>query len=116
MIRGGASHPGFRTDAGNISSLSSPAPPAHLIIVGGPRPLAATAKICDFQVTVLDDRVLYATPTRFPTADRVIAGPFVAELRNLRQGRPTFDDDTYIVLVTGAHTTSPSLVSLAYIG
>ncbi|MBP7961012.1 MAG: XdhC family protein [Caldilineaceae bacterium] len=116
----------FATDAGNISLfVEVQRRPPHLIIVGAGHiavPLAATAKICDFQVTVLDDRTLYATPTRFPTADRVIAGPFVAELRNLRQGRPTFDDDTYIVLVTRGHQYDiASLLEvlddpLAYIG
>ena len=99
--------------------------PPHLIIVGAGHiavPLAAMAKICDFQVTVLDDRAMYATSARFPTADQVIAGPFVAELQKLRQGRPTFDDDTYIVLVTRGHQYDiASLLEvlddpLAYIG
>lgn len=80
--------------------------PPHLIIVGAGHiaaPLAAMAKISDFQVTVLDDRPQYANPARFPTADQVIAGPFRSELGKLRQGKPTFDDDTYIVLVTRGH-------------
>ena len=42
-------------------------------------PLAAIAKINEFEVTVLDDRPQYAHSARFPTADRVIAGPFRAE-------------------------------------
>ena len=82
----------FATDTGEVSLfVEVQRRPPHLIIVGAGHiavPLAATAKICDFQVTVLDDRAMYATPARFPTADRVIAGPFVAELQNLRQGQP----------------------------
>ncbi|MBX3000018.1 MAG: XdhC family protein [Caldilineaceae bacterium] len=99
--------------------------PPHLIIVGAGHiavPLASVAKICDFLVTVLDDRAQYAHPARFPTADRVIAGPFRAELDKLRQGKAQFDNDTYIVLVTRGHQYDvESLLEvlddpLAYIG
>lgn len=86
-------------------------PPAHLIIAGAGHiavPLAATAKICEFVVTVLDDRPQYGTPLRFPTADQVIVGPFAAELRRLRsESGPeqvnAFDHNTYLVLVTRGH-------------
>jgi xanthine dehydrogenase accessory factor len=54
-------------------------------------------------VTVLDDRPQYANRQRFPTADRVIAGPFAEELPRLRHGRQTFDGNTYLVLVTRGH-------------
>jgi xanthine dehydrogenase accessory factor len=99
--------------------------PPHLIIVGAGHiavPLASIAKISEFQVTVLDDRPQYAHPARFPTADQVIAGPFRAELDKLRQGKPVFDNDTYIVLVTRGHQYDvESLLEvlddpLAYIG
>ncbi len=99
--------------------------PPHLIIVGAGHiavPLAAIAKISDFQVTVLDDRAQYAHSARFPTADQVIAGPFRAELDTLRQGKAAFDNDTYIVLVTRGHQYDvESLLEviddpLAYIG
>ena len=82
------------------------APPPHLLIIGAGHiaaPLAEIGRICDFEVTVLDDRPQYANRQRFPTADRVIAGEFTAELRRLRLGRPTFDEDTYLVLVTRGH-------------
>jgi xanthine dehydrogenase accessory factor len=87
------------------------AQPPHLIIVGAGHiavPLAAIGKINDFQVTVLDDRPQFAHPNRFPTADRVIAGPFREELNNLRPTRPDgskqpFDNHTYLVLVTRGH-------------
>ena len=80
--------------------------PPHLIIAGAGHiavPLASIAKTCDFLVTVLDDRPQYAHPARFPTADRVVAGPFRPSLVELRQGRHVFDSDTYFVLVTRGH-------------
>lgn len=104
--------------------------PPHLIIVGAGHiavPLAAIAKLNDFDVTVLDDRPQYAHPNRFPTADSVIAGPFREELNNLRPDGPDgsklpFDNHTYIVLVTRGHQYDvDSLLEvmndpLAYIG
>jgi len=99
--------------------------PPHLIVVGAGHiavPLAAMAKLCDFQVTVLDDRPQFANRDRFPTADAIVAGPFRAELDRLRQGKATFDDDTYIVLVTRGHQHDVACLlevlddPLAYIG
>ncbi len=81
-------------------------PPPHLLIVGAGHiaaPLAEIGHICDFEVTVLDDRPQYANRQRFPTADRVIAGAFTEELRRLRRGQTTFDENTYLVLVTRGH-------------
>ena len=98
--------------------------PPHLIIVGAGHiavPLASIAATCDFAVTVLDDRPQYAHPARFPTAERVIAGPFRAELANLR-ATTGLDKHTYIVLVTRGHQYDvDSLLEvlddpLAYIG
>ena len=80
--------------------------PPHLIVVGAGHvaaPLAAIAHICEFTVTVLDDRPQFANRQRFPTAERVIAGPFRPELRRLRGDRAAFDPHTYIVLVTRGH-------------
>lgn len=82
------------------------APPPQLLIVGAGHiaaPLAAIAHICDFAVSVLDDRPQYANRARFPTADEVIAGPFTQELRRLRRSAPAFDSSTHIVLVTRGH-------------
>ncbi|MBW7886068.1 MAG: XdhC family protein [Caldilineaceae bacterium] len=82
------------------------AQPPHLIIVGAGHiavPLAAIAKICDFHVTVIDDRAQYANRQRFPAADRIIAGPFRDELRRLREEQHGFDEHTYLVLVTRGH-------------
>lgn len=80
--------------------------PPHLIIAGAGHiaiPLASIAKTCEFQVSVIDDRPQYAHTARFPTADRVIAGPFRPTLGALRQGKEVFDSDTYVVLVTRGH-------------
>jgi xanthine dehydrogenase accessory factor len=97
----------YTTDQGVLTLfVEVQAQPPHLIIVGAGHiavPLAAIAKINDFAVTVLDDRPQYANPVRFPTADRVIAGPFRPELQRLRGGRATFDNHTYLVLVTRGH-------------
>ena len=80
--------------------------PPHLIIAGAGHiavPLASIAKTCEFLVTVIDDRPQYAHTARFPTADGVVAGPFRQTLVALRQGKETFDNDTYVVLVTRGH-------------
>ncbi|MEZ4638485.1 MAG: XdhC/CoxI family protein [Caldilineaceae bacterium] len=116
----------YEVDQGKVSLfVEVQRRPPHLIIVGAGHiavPLAAIAKISEFEVTVLDDRPQYAHAARFPTADQVIAGPFRAELDRLRQGKPVFDNDTYIVLVTRGHQYDvDSLLEviddpLAYIG
>jgi xanthine dehydrogenase accessory factor len=62
-------------------------------------PLAQMASLCDFAVTVLDDRVSFADSERFPTARRVIAAPLRETLREL-----PIDPDTFIVLVTRGHS------------
>jgi xanthine dehydrogenase accessory factor len=74
----------------------------ELIIVGAGHiavPLAQMAGMCDFSVTVLDDRASFANAERFPTVQRVIAGPMRDALRGLQ-----IDADTYIVLVTRGHS------------
>ena len=81
-------------------------PPPHLLIIGAGHiaaPLAEIGRICEFEVTVLDDRPQYANRQRFPHADRVIAGTFTEELRRLRRGQPTFDENYVLVLVTRGH-------------
>ncbi|MFZ5915358.1 MAG: XdhC family protein [Chloroflexota bacterium] len=75
--------------------------PPTLLIAGAGHialPLAQLAKMCDFEVAVLDDRAGFANVERFPTAHRVIAAPFESTLRQW-----PLDEDTYIVLVTRGH-------------
>ena len=76
--------------------------PPTLIIVGAghvAQPLARLGKLIDFEVVVIDDRPQYANTDRFPEADRVIAAPFRATLRDW-----PVDADTFIVLVTRGHS------------
>ena len=75
--------------------------PAALVIVGGGhigQSLAAVAAIAGFSVTVLDDREAFANADRFPSADRVICGDLVQELRGM-----SIDGATYVVLVSRGH-------------
>lgn len=74
----------------------------ELIIVGGGHiavPLAQMASLCEFSVTVLDDRPSFASRERFPTAQKVIAAPLRETVRAL-----PIDSDTFIVLVTRGHS------------
>ncbi len=57
------------------------------------------AALCDFAVTVLDDRPSFANPERFPAAQKVIAAPLRETVRDL-----PMDADTFIVLVTRGHS------------
>ncbi len=74
----------------------------ELVIVGAGHiavPLAQMATICDFAVTVLDDRPAFANASRFPTARRVLAAPLRETMRGL-----SLDQDSFLVLVTRGHT------------
>jgi xanthine dehydrogenase accessory factor len=77
-----------------------PAPP-KLIVVGAGHiavPLTKFAKLLDFHVTVLDDRMLFANRERFPGADDIRVGDMAAELKGL-----PLTPSTYIVLITRGH-------------
>ena len=100
------------------------AAPSHLIIVGAGHiavPLASMANLCEFQVTVLDDRPQYANQARFPTADQVRAAPLVPTLQSMRNAGQ-LDRHTSIVLVTRGHQHDVDCLTeligddLAYIG
>jgi xanthine dehydrogenase accessory factor len=74
----------------------------ELVIVGAGHiavPLAQMAALCDFSITVLDDRASFANSQRFPMARRVIAAPLQEAVREL-----TIDADTFMVLVTRGHS------------
>ena len=78
-----------------------PRQPPSLVIVGAghiAQPLAEMGRLCDFHVTVLDDRARFANRERFPQADQVIVGPMAETLRKL-----PLDLDTYVVLITRGH-------------
>jgi len=79
--------------------------PPHLIIVGAghiAQPLAQLGSLCDFHVTVLDDRSQFARPDRFPTADQVLTAPLRGTMRQWAQDGH-LDQDSYVVLVTRGH-------------
>jgi xanthine dehydrogenase accessory factor len=77
-----------------------PAPP-KLIVVGAGHiavPLAKIAKVVDFHVTVIDDRLVYANRERFPDADEVLVGDMAQMLKEM-----TITPSCYIVLITRGH-------------
>lgn len=95
-------------------------PPPVLLVVGGGhvgQQVAAAGALAGFEVWVLDDRPSFASPSRFPTARRVICGPLVAELTALAPG-----PRHHVVLVTRGHAHDRACLSalagapVAYIG
>lgn len=77
-----------------------PAPP-KLIVVGAGHiavPLVSMAKVLDFHVVVIDDRLLYANRERFPDADEVMVGDMAQMLKEM-----TITPACYIVLITRGH-------------
>jgi xanthine dehydrogenase accessory factor len=76
-------------------------PPPTLVIAGAGhvgQALGDIAAKLDFNVTVIDDRVDYASEQRFPLAKRRIVGDIESELRKL-----AINAGTYIVIVTRGH-------------
>ncbi|HEV8633923.1 MAG TPA: XdhC/CoxI family protein [Chloroflexota bacterium] len=88
--------------AATVDVLLEPfAPPPEVVILGAGHiawPLAKMAKLCDFRVTVIDDRASFANRERFPEADRVIVRDVEGAVREL-----AVTPRTYLVLVTRAH-------------
>jgi xanthine dehydrogenase accessory factor len=77
-----------------------PSPP-KLIVVGAGHiavPLAKFAKLLDFRVTVLDDRILYVNRERFPDADELLTGDMAETIKRI-----PITPSTYIVLITRGH-------------
>jgi len=75
--------------------------PPKLIVVGAGHiavPLVQIAKVLDFHVTVIDDRLLYANRERFPAADEVLVGDMAQMLKEM-----TITPSCYIVLITRGH-------------
>jgi xanthine dehydrogenase accessory factor len=77
-----------------------PSPP-KLIVVGAGHiavPLVKIAKLMDYYVVVIDDRILFANRERFPEADEVVVGDMAETVKEL-DITPT----TYVVLITRGH-------------
>lgn len=77
------------------------ASPPKLIVVGAGHiavPVVKMAKILDFKVTVIDDRLLFANRERFPDADEILVGEMAATLKE-----QAITPSTYIVLITRGH-------------
>lgn len=75
--------------------------PPKLIVVGAGHiavPLVQIAKVLDFHVTVIDDRLLYANRERFPAADKVLVGDMAQMLKEMM-----LTPSCYIVLITRGH-------------
>jgi xanthine dehydrogenase accessory factor len=75
--------------------------PPRLIVVGAGHiavPLVQIAKVLEFHVTVIDDRLLYANRERFPAADEVLVGDMAQMLKEM-----TITQSCYIVLITRGH-------------
>jgi xanthine dehydrogenase accessory factor len=62
------------------------------------QPLARMAKACGFQVEVVDDRVKFANPQRFPEADLVVVDSFAEGAAKM-----TLGPNTYAIIVTRGH-------------
>ncbi len=76
-------------------------PPPRVYVVGAghvAQPVSQVAKVAGFEVVVLDDRVKYASPERFPEADIVKAGP----IPELAEEFP-YGDNAFVVIVTRGH-------------
>lgn len=67
--------------------------------------VSRTAKMVDFDVTVIDDRKDFANRERFPEADQVIAEDFSKVFDLL-----DFDGDVYAVIVTRGHAYDASVL------
>jgi xanthine dehydrogenase accessory factor len=75
--------------------------PPRLIVVGAGHiavPLVKMAKILDFHVTVIDDRLMYANRERFPDAEEVVVSDMAQALKEM-----AVTASTYIVLITRGH-------------
>jgi xanthine dehydrogenase accessory factor len=76
--------------------------PPKLIVVGAGHiavPLVQIAKVLDFHVTVIDDRLLYANRDRFPAADEVLVGDMAQMLKEM-----TITPSCYIIVCARSFT------------
>ena len=86
-------------------------PPPTLYIFGGGHiafPLSRMGKMAGFRVAVVDDRLEYANPERFPEADQTIADDYVNTFSQL-----SIDNSSYIVIVTRGHAFDQTVLEWA---
>jgi xanthine dehydrogenase accessory factor len=79
-------------------------PRVTLLLVGAGHVSQAVARLAaevDFQVWVLDDRETFASPERFPAADRCLVGDIGTVLRDLAPG---LGSSTFAVILTRGHS------------
>jgi xanthine dehydrogenase accessory factor len=70
----------------------------HLIICGAGHialPLSFIGKILNYKLTLIDDRKEFASPKRFPHADKIIVGDYAQKLAKI-----PIDANTDIIIVT----------------
>ena len=100
--------------------LESIVPPAHLFVFGAGHlsaALVSLAKRVHFQVTVIDDRAMFANIDRFPDADEVVVSEFEDAFDGLDLGV-----SSYVVIVTRGHLHDQLVLertlatSAAYVG
>jgi len=88
---------------GKMKVLIEPIIPSpKVIIFGGGHisiVLAKILKLLGFHITVTDDRKQYAYKKRFPEADEIVAGDYNKQFSKLK-----INDNTYLILVTRAHS------------
>lgn len=98
---------------GSMTVLIEPLiPPEPAIIFGGGHIGFAIYSILatiNFNITIVDDRKLYASSKRFPLARRVIYAPFEKAFERLR-----IDENTYIIICTRAHKNDESCLRHAF--
>lgn len=58
---------------------------------------ASVAKMCNFSVTVIDERIEFANRARFPSCDRILNLPFSEAIQSISASNP------YYVIVTRGH-------------
>lgn len=93
----------LETDSGGQADVFfevMPSPP-KLVVVGAGHiavPLVKIAKLMDYHVVVVDDRILFANRERFPEADEVVVGDMAETVKDM-DITPT----TYVVLITRGH-------------
>jgi xanthine dehydrogenase accessory factor len=110
--------PGSQDLVSIFIDLALPLP--QLLIFGGghiSQPLTVIGTLAGFQVTVVDDRPLFANRQRFPAANEVICCDFAGALSLV-----SIHSETYIVIVTRGHQSDEECLrgvlgsKAAYIG